>query len=167
MIGISACLGGALCRYNGQEKAIPQLQKLVEEGKAVMICPEVMGGLSIPRAPAEIVGEDGFDVWNNQAKVITTTGEDVTKAYQEGAIRAYRQLKDRAIETIIVKAKSPSCGTTLIYDGSFSGTLKTGTGVATAYFIQQKMTVLSDEEWLILRGEQDGNRENESNERTF
>ena len=167
MIGISACLGGALCRYDGQEKAIPELKKLVEEKKAIMICPEVMGGLSIPRAPAEIVGGDGFDVWNNQAKVITTQGEDVTQAYQEGAVLAYRQLKEQAITIVILKAKSPSCGSTFIYDGSFSGTLKEGVVVATAYFIQQKMTVLSDEEWLKLRGEQNGNRENEPNERTF
>ncbi|HGF7301315.1 TPA: DUF523 domain-containing protein [Enterococcus hirae] len=167
MIGISACLGGVLCRYDGQEKAVPELKKLVAEGKAIMVCPEVMGGLSTPRAPAEIVGGDGFDVWNGQAKVITTNGKDVTKAYQEGAIHAYQKLKEQEIDLVILKAKSPSCGSSLIYDGSFSGTLKSGTGVATAYFIQQKMTVLSDEEWLKLRGEQNGNRENEPNERTF
>ena len=167
MIGISACLGGVLCRYDGQEKAVTELKILVAEGKAIMVCPEVMGGLSTPRAPAEIVGGDGFDVWNGQAKVITTNGEDVTKAYQEGAIHAYQKLKEQEIDLVILKAKSPSCGSSLIYDGSFSGTLKSGTGVATAYFIQQKMTVLSDEEWLKLRGEQNGNRENEPNERTF
>ncbi|MBF8808287.1 MAG: DUF523 domain-containing protein [Enterococcus lacertideformus] len=167
MIGISSCLGGVLCRYDGQEKLIPQLKKLVDEGKAVMICPEVMGGLLIPRSPAEIVGGDGFDVWNNQAKVITKKGEDVTHAYQKGAILAYQKLKEQGINIVILKAKSPSCGSTSIYDGNFSGKLIAGTGVATAYFIQKKMTVLSDEEWLKLRGEQNGNRENESNERTF
>ena len=130
MIGISACLGGVLCRYDGQEKAVPELKKLV--------CPEVMGGLSTPRAPAEIVGGDGFDVWNGQAKVITTNGEDVTKAYQEGAIHAYQKLKEQEIDLVILKAKSPSCGSSLIYDGSFSGTLKSGTGVATAYFYPTK-----------------------------
>ena len=56
MIGISACLGGLICRYDGQQKAVPALKKLVDEGKAIMVCPEVMGGLPTPRPPAEIVG---------------------------------------------------------------------------------------------------------------
>ncbi len=167
MIGISACLGGLLCRYDGQQKAVPELKKLVDEGQAVMVCPEVMGGLPIPRAPAEILGGDGLAVWEGRAKVLTTTGEDVTLIYQEGAIKAYQELKNNKIDTIIVKAKSPSCGTSRIYDGSFTGTLTEGMGVATAYFIQQQMTVLSDEEWLEMRGEQNGNRENEPNERTL
>lgn len=66
-----------------------------------------------------------------------------------------------------MKEKSPSCGTHSIYDGSFSGITKNGAGVATAYFIQQKMTVLSDEEWLKTRGEQNGNRKDQSNERAL
>ncbi|MGX7173727.1 DUF523 domain-containing protein [Enterococcus ratti] len=153
MIGISACLGGVLCRYDGQEKTVVALKKLVDEKRAIMICPEVMGGLSIPRAPAEIIGGDGFDVWNNQAKVLTINGEDVTKAYQKGAIIAYHRLKEQEIDVLILKAKSPSCGSTYIYDGTFSGTLQSGAGVATAYFIQQRVTVYSEEEWLNLRGE--------------
>ena len=120
MIGISACLGGLACRYDGQKKEVPELMELVETGEAVMVCPEVIGGLPIPRDPAEIM-----------------------------------------------KEKSPSCGTHSIYDGSFSGIKKNGAGVATAYFIQQKMTVLSDEEWLKTRGEQNGNRKDQSNERAL
>ena len=60
MIGISACLGGLACRYDGQKKEVPELMELVETGEAVMVCPEVIGGLSIPRDPAEIIGGNGF-----------------------------------------------------------------------------------------------------------
>lgn len=153
MIGISACLGGLICRYDAQQKTVPALKKLVDEGKAIMVCPEVMGGLPTPRPPAEIVGGDGTAVWRGYAKVLTVTGEDVTQVYQEGAVKAYQKLREHKINTIILKAKSPSCGVHLIYDGCFTGTLEEGTGVATAYFIQQQMTVLSDEEWLEMRGE--------------
>ena len=167
MIGISACLGGLICRYDGQQKVVPALKKLVDEGKAIMVCPEVMGGLPTPRPPAEIVGGNGMAVWHGHAKVVTVTGEDVTKSYQEGAVKAYQKLREHKIDTVIMKAKSPSCGVHLIYDGCFTGTLEEGMGVATAYFIQQQMTVLSDEEWLEMRGESNGNRENEPNECTF
>jgi uncharacterized protein YbbK (DUF523 family) len=148
MIGISACLGGVLCRYDGKEKAVPQLKQLVEEGKAIMVCPEVLGGLATPRDPAEIVGGDGFDVWNGQARVVTCSGEDVTEAYQRGAITAFQKLSEAQVELVILKAKSPSCGHGMIYDGSFSGKNKNGFGVASAYFLQQGLSVLSDEEWL-------------------
>ncbi|MDA3973147.1 DUF523 domain-containing protein [Enterococcus thailandicus] len=148
MIGISACLGGVLCRYDGQSKAVSQLVALVEKHEAIMVCPEILGGLPIPRDPAEIVGGDGFDVWNEKARVRTSKGVDVTEEYQAGAILAWQKLKEQQIDQLILKAKSPSCGSSQIYDGTFSGTLTEGVGVATAYFLQQKMIVLSDEDWL-------------------
>ena len=80
MIGISACLGGVMCRYDGQHQAVAQLVELVQTGQAVMVCPEVLGGLPIPREPAEIVGGDGRDVLvTKKPKVITVTGEDVSE----------------------------------------------------------------------------------------
>lgn len=122
-----------------------------------MICPEVAGGLPIPREPAEIVGGDGFDVWDHQAKVMTISGKDVTEAYKKGAINAYQVLMEKQISTLILKANSPSCGSSTIYDGSFTGSLKEGIGVATAYFLQQKISVCSEEEWMDQRGELNGN----------
>ena len=136
MIGISACLGGLACRYDGQKKEVPELMELVETGEAVMVCPEVIGGLPIPRDPAEIIGGNGFDVWKDQAKVWTTSGEDVTEAYKNGAIKAYQKLQEKHIDLVIMKEKSPSCGTHSIYDGSFSGIKKNGAGVAPPQFSQ-------------------------------
>lgn len=148
MIGISACLGGALCRYDGQAKTVDSLKELVQQDTAIMVCPEVLGGLTVPREPAELVGGDGFDVWRGTAKVITVTGVDVTDAFKQGAILAYEKLKKQNITQLITKEKSPSCGRQVIYDGSFSGASKHGVGVATAYFLQQNLSVFSDEEWL-------------------
>ena len=67
MLGISACLGGIACRYDGVSNEIADLKRLVETGQAIMVCPEVLGGLSTPRNPAEIQGGDGMDVWRTGA----------------------------------------------------------------------------------------------------
>ncbi|EOI00534.1 hypothetical protein UAY_01637 [Enterococcus moraviensis ATCC BAA-383] len=150
MIGISACLGGVCCRYDGQAKEITALKKLVENGQAMLVCPEVMGGLPIPREPAEISGGDGFDVWENKAKVITNTGDDVTNLFKQGAITAYQKLIENDIKTIILKEKSPSCGSLGIYDGTFSGNHRKGPGVATAYFLSKGLKVISENEWRTV-----------------
>lgn len=105
MIGISACLGGVMCRYDGQHQAVAQLVELVQTGQAVMVCPEVLGGLPIPREPAEIVGGDGRDVWSQKAKVITVTGEDVSEQFMNGAKLAYQKLHDLGITQLILKEK--------------------------------------------------------------
>lgn len=149
MIGISACLGGSHCRYDGKNQSIDELMILVSKGEAEIVCPEVLGGLEIPRNPAEIIGGDGEDVWKNQAKVIDNTGVDVTNSYKEGAKKAYTLLQEKGISTLILKEKSPSCGTHLIYDGSFSGIKVKGMGVATAYFKAQGIKVYSDVEYQI------------------
>ncbi|EOH96295.1 DUF523 domain-containing protein [Enterococcus pallens] len=147
MLGISACLAGVCCRYDGNHNQIDSLKQLVEEKKAIIVCPEVLGGLSTPRTPAEIVGGDGFDVWKGQAKVIDRTGKDVTAAFKAGAIKAYQEFQKLDVTRLILKERSPSCGSQLIYDGSFSGIRITGVGVATAYFINRGIKVFSEENW--------------------
>ncbi|MEG1504065.1 MAG: DUF523 domain-containing protein [Enterococcus sp.] len=151
MLGISACLGGIACRYDGRSNESPLLKELVATDQAIVVCPEVLGGLPIPRIPAEIQGGDGFDVWNHHAKVIDKNGLDVTEAFKEGAILAFEQLQHLQVTELILKEKSPSCGSTMIYDGSFSGNRIKGVGVATAYFIQKGLTVYSEENWQEMR----------------
>ena len=142
MIGISACLAGIACRYDGRSQEHEKLANLVRQGQAVVFCPEVEGGLKTPRNPAEIIDGDGFDVWHKTARVIESNGQDVTESYQKGAKIACQRLKELGITTLILKEKSPSCGSLTIYDGSFSGKRINGVGVATAYFIQQGIKVL-------------------------
>ncbi|HPJ00738.1 MAG TPA: DUF523 domain-containing protein [Enterococcus sp.] len=152
MIGISACLSGICCRYDGNHQEVVGLTKLIEQNQAIRVCPEVLGGLPIPRDPAEIVGGNGFDVWEGTARVETNQGEDVTSMFKDGAKRAYEKLQAQGITQLVLKDKSPSCGSQVIYDGTFSGTKVQGVGVATAYFILQGMTVQSEVQWLAQQG---------------
>lgn len=147
MIGISGCLGGAICRYDGKLAGIPELETMVQNGQAIMVCPEVLGGLSTPRDPAEIIGGDGIDVWRGTAKVMTVNGQDVTESFKQGAILAFEQITEREITRLILKERSPSCGSHMIYDGSFSGNKQEGLGVATAYFIAQGLKIFSEADW--------------------
>ncbi|MGN5884219.1 MULTISPECIES: DUF523 domain-containing protein [Staphylococcus] len=147
MIAISACLIGDNVRYDGSNKLNTELKSLVEQGKAISICPEVLGGLLTPREAAEIVGGDGRDVWQGTAKVITKTGEDVTESFKSGAQFALEILKEQGCTGVILKSKSPSCGWSEIYDGSFSGQLKQGKGVSAALFEQQGITLANEFNW--------------------
>ena len=135
----SACLCGHKVRYDGGDCAA---QNALPE-QVLPICPEVMGGLPTPRAPAEIVGGDGHDVWAGRARVIGADGVDVTEAFKHGAELALQRLQAAHIETVYLKAKSPSCGQGQIYDGSFSGNLHDGDGVATALFKSHGIQVIS------------------------
>lgn len=147
MIAISACLIGENVRYNGSHKLDDALRQLIQEGKAVALCPEVLGGLTTPRPPAEIVGGDGFDVWSGRAKVIATTGEDVTEAFKQGALETLELLEMYQCTAMILKSKSPSCGTSEIYDGTFSGNLKSGEGVCAALLIRHGITIMNELNW--------------------
>ncbi|MFC6345683.1 DUF523 domain-containing protein [Vagococcus carniphilus] len=146
MIGISACLGGIACRYDGKSQSRDELVELVENKKAEMICPEVLGGLPIPRKPAEIIGGDGYNVLEGKARVLDIDGEDVTSIYLAGAEKAYDNLKSKGINVLIVKENSPSCGSQFIYDGTFTGCKISGIGVATAFFKSKGLKVYSDTE---------------------
>ncbi|MBC1496789.1 DUF523 domain-containing protein [Listeria welshimeri] len=144
MIAVSACLAGIACRYDGKDKEITKIKQMVENGEAIPFCPEVIGGLLTPRNPAEIVGGDGDDVWLNRAKVMDNQGIDVTEEYKYGASLTLAKLKEHGITQIIMKEKSPSCGSCAIYDGTFSGKIKDGTGVAAALFQMNGIKIISE-----------------------
>lgn len=144
MIVISACLVGEKVRYDGNHKLDLFYKNLIDEKKAISICPEILGGLQVPREPAEIIGGDGYDVWNDQAKVMTVTGRDVTIQFKEGAKRALSIIKDLNANTVILKSDSPSCGSTVIYDGTFTGNKKEGVGVTTALFTLNDINVYDE-----------------------
>ena len=122
MIGISKCLCGYDCTYRGDSNNVEALELIDKKGEAVLICPEVLGGLSIPRDPAEIVSEDPLCVQ-------TVSGKNVTKEYVEGAQKALEILKAYDIEYVILKSRSPSCGLDHIYDGTFSHTIIDADGI--------------------------------------
>ena len=143
---ISACLAGRTCRFDGTGALDDAVSQLVAEGRAVLVCPEVDGGLGTPRPPAEIVGGDGIDVIEGRARVVTEDGVDVTEAYLAGARRALATARRTGATTAILKARSPSCGKGAVYDGTFSRTLTTGDGVTAALLRAEGIAVLTDEE---------------------
>ncbi len=121
---VSACLAGCACRYNATSCASEAVQRLVREGKAIPLCPEQLAALPTPRESCEIV----FDGDGNK-KVMGQSGDDLTEAYTQAATRTLAVCRALGIKNAILKSKSPSCGSGLVYDGTFSGKTVSGDGL--------------------------------------
>lgn len=146
---ISACLLGMPCRYDGGSKPLPHLVDLINQNQILIpICPEVQGGLAIPRLPAEIIGGDGTMVLQGKARVVNQKGADYTEGFLNGAKAVLRMANDLNPKLIILKSKSPSCGSGEIYDGSFSGRLRHGDGVTAALLKQAGFEVCTELDYL-------------------
>ena len=133
MFIVSACLAGYRVRYDGNTVPNQEIVALMQQGKAIPVCPEMLGGLPCPRTPSERTA-DG-------TRVLMRDGTDVTEAFQRGAAETLRMAKLYGCTHAILKARSPSCGCGAIYDGTFSGTLKTGDGVTAALLKENGITV--------------------------
>ena len=145
MILISACLLGRNVKYSGGNNLCPWLAKYYNTNDFIAICPECFGVLPIPRPPAEIQGGSGEYVLNGSAKVTDKDGKDVTQNFISGAQKALAYAKKHNASCAILKARSPSCGCGMIYDGSFSGGKKAGNGVTAALFLQHGIKVYTEE----------------------
>lgn len=155
---VSACLAGLATTHSGTAKPSRAVMELVRQGRAVLVCPEQLGGLPTPRLPAEIVGSgagswsgsgsgcDGSGVIAGEGRVVDAEGQDVTEQYLRGAREALKVARLTGATMAILKARSPSCGSGRIHDGTFSGTLKDGVGVTTALFREQGIHVVSEED---------------------
>jgi uncharacterized protein YbbK (DUF523 family) len=142
---VSACLMGCECRYDQKDNWVADIEQLVKDGNAIPVCPEQLGGLPTPRNPAEIVGGDGFDVLDGTAKVIDNQGNDVTEQFLQGARQALRIAQSVGATEAVLKERSPSCGSHMVYDGTFSKTKRKGVGVTAALFIRNGISVRSEE----------------------
>ena len=131
---ISSCLLGNKVRYNGTDLLInhPLFTRWQSEGRLVSICPELAGGMSTPRAPAEIMEGGGQAVLLQQTAVIDRTGKNVTQNVMAGAKKALQLAQENDCIAAILTERSPSCGSHHIYDGSFSGKRVKGVGVTSA-----------------------------------
>jgi len=143
---VSACLAGRECTYQATDRANPEVLRLVAEGRAVLVCPEEEAGLGTPRPEAEISQGTGADVIDRATGVRTIDGVDVTDEYLEGARIATERAAGTGCTVAILKARSPACGCGAIYDGSFSGKLRDGDGVAAAALRRAGIDVMTDEE---------------------
>jgi uncharacterized protein YbbK (DUF523 family) len=148
LILISACLAGIDCKYNGGNNLKEEILKLVKEKKAILVCPEQLGGLATPRVPCEIVGGGGQAVLEKQAKVMNKNGEDQTTCFLKGAEETLKIAKLYDVRTAIFKGKSPSCGSGTIYDGNFSGNKKDGDGVTAALLKNEGIRVVDEETFI-------------------
>ena len=140
MIIISACLCGCDCKYNGKNNKNESCVELLKRGKAVLVCPEQLGGMTTPRVPSEILKNDG------KISVISKEGKDVSKEFKKGAKEALKIAKLVDAKVAILKNGSPSCGSKNIYDGTFSDNKIKGEGITAKLFVENGIEVFSEDE---------------------
>jgi uncharacterized protein YbbK (DUF523 family) len=150
---ISSCLAGNKVRYNGSCLSIPKtdFEWLHTCFELVFFCPEVAAGLPTPRAPAEIIGGAGDQVLARTARVMSNDGIDVTHLFLAGATLTLDFCLSQGVQYAILAESSPSCGSSTIYDGSFSGTKVAGRGVTAELLQKNGITVLNQHNVSSLR----------------
>jgi len=145
---VSGCLYGDRCKYDASDNEVRDelFQRWKKEGRLVPICPEEEGGLKTPREAAEIKGGCGADVLAGKAKVFGVEGTDCTEAFIEGAKKVLKKAKSEGFKIVLLKERSPSCGTNNIYDGTFTSTKIKGSGVCSYLLQSNGLFVYSEEE---------------------
>ena len=131
---VSACLLGENCKYSGGNNYNPDVARLADKFELIPVCPEVFGGLDTPRPPSEIVGD----------RVISKTGDDVTCQYHDGAEKTLYIARENNCPVALLKERSPSCGCSKIYDGTFSGTLVDGNGITAQLLLDNDIAVFGE-----------------------
>ena len=131
---ISSCLLGNNCKYNGGNNYTPLAEELKKRYELVPVCPECAGGLPIPHDPSERVGD----------KVISRAGADVTAAFRLGAERTLAVAEQHGVRLAVLKERSPSCGYGAIYDGTFTGRVVPGDGVAAQLLAEHGVRILGE-----------------------
>lgn len=139
---VSACLLGAACRYDGEARPCQAAIDLMQDCKVVPVCPEQLADLPTPRSASEI------DVSSSKVRVVSAEGEDRTEDFLRGAAAAVRTAQKFGCTVAVLKAKSPSCGCHVIYDGTFSDTLIPGRGVAAAALMDAGIRVMDENDLL-------------------
>lgn len=143
---VSACLLGENCKYSGGNNFSPAVRSLAERFELIPVCPERLGGLPTPRTPSERVGD----------RVLNREGEDVTEAFRRGAERALEIARANGVTRAVLQERSPSCGSGSIYDGTFSGRLIPGDGVAAALLARNGVKIFSGSRIAALLDETGG-----------
>ncbi|MFI7696433.1 DUF523 domain-containing protein [Nonomuraea sp. NPDC049655] len=146
---VSACLMGRRVRYDGGAKtsADALLARWRAEGRLVVFCPEVAGGLPVPRPAAEIEGgAGGAAVLSGEARVLASDGSDVTAEFVAGARAALEAARSAGVRLAVLKEGSPSCGALAIHDGTFGGRRVPGQGVTTALLEAHGVRVFTEDQ---------------------
>ncbi|MGC8838130.1 MAG: DUF523 domain-containing protein [Anaerolineae bacterium] len=143
---VSGCLLGLLCRYDGGHCLDPRLTLWAARGRLVPICPEVAGGLPIPRPLAEIQGGPAEAILTGRAVIRNVEGQDVTGPYLAGAKATLALARRVGARVAILKERSPSCGSHVVYDGTFHRNLIPGQGLTALVLRAAGLQVFSEEE---------------------
>jgi len=166
---VSACLLGEAVRYDGGDMRCDQdiMQRWLRDGRVVSVCPEVAGGLPVPRPRAEIAdAAGGKQVLAGIARVFDSNGRDVSAYLIKGAERALDLARARHIRVAVLKEGSPSCGTGFTFDGSFTDTRIPNRGVTATLLHQAGVQVFSEaqlaEAEAFLRSIEAGSSPNDS-----
>lgn len=138
---VSACLMGDNCKYDGGNNYDAEVVDFLKDKTFIKVCPECLGGLGIPRVPSEIVGD----------RVINKENIDVTCEYTQGALKTLTIAKENDCQCAILKSRSPSCGVSEIYDGTFSKKIINGDGITTRLLKSYGIKVVSNEKIATLR----------------
>lgn len=157
---MSSCLVGRPVRYDGAAKPVTDalFERWRAEGRLVPVCPEIAGGLPVPRPPAEITPADASPGTTGAvpdaepallapgARIMTESGQDVTDEFVRGAHVALETARRAGVRIAILKESSPSCGSRRVHDGTFSGTKVPGMGVTAALLTSAGIRVFSEDE---------------------
>ena len=127
---------GVPCRYDGSAGTSDKCVTEFTRTQLLKVCPEILGGLETPRSPAEI---------QKNKLIMTKDNVDVTKPYQKGAEKTLELSIEHNVKYAVLKARSPSCGSCQIYDGSFNGRLIEGTGVCAKLLMDNNIEVYNEE----------------------
>jgi uncharacterized protein YbbK (DUF523 family) len=142
---ISACLAGVCSRYDGRSCPHPSLEAIVRLGVAIPVCPEILGGMGIPRPPCRFSGGDGEGVLAGEARVIDKHGTDRTTLFLRGARETVRIVETVSPDLILLKEGSPSCGVRRV---DVEGREAAGRGVTTAMLLKIGIPIISeDDSW--------------------
>lgn len=148
---VSACITGKNCRYDGGNCFDKKVMDFLENRDYISACPEELGGLKIPRTPAEILVKKEV---LPERRVINREGMDVTVFFEKGARETLDIIRSNGIKLAILQDRSPSCGSRFIYSGNFSGNLVEGMGITAALLKANGIMVLDEnnfEEKLKLK----------------
>ncbi|EKE30048.1 MAG: hypothetical protein ACD_2C00052G0009 [uncultured bacterium (gcode 4)] len=110
MILVSACLAWMNCRYDWSSCPNQKIIDMVKSWLATPVCPELLWWLSTPRSPCE----------KRWKRFITQDWEDMTESFVRWAHEALAIALERWCKRAILKSKSPSCWSGLIFDGLFT-----------------------------------------------
>lgn len=132
---VSACLLGRNCKYSGGNNENEAVKAFLKDKEILPVCPEI-AALPSPRPPVEIL----------QGRVIRRDGEDVTALYERGVEQTMEKIREFGADLAVLKARSPTCGSHEIYDGSFTGTRVPGMGLLARRIAALGIPVMDEEE---------------------